>query len=92
MNGTYSPFDMAFLMWICEEPNGLEDCGVTRLLDGGENGTGHAEIIGGVIRKWGVFGWGVIFMGECGLVILRGVRGRRLGGAVGERGGLGLGG
>ena len=64
MNGTYSPFDTAFLMWICEEPNGLEDC--TTMGEGGgapPNGTGHAEIIKGEYTEIGCFWMASSFIG-----------------------------
>ena len=62
MNGTYSPFDVAFLMWICEEPNGLVDCEV--MGEGGEvRRRGMRRLLGGGILRWGVFGWGVVLMG-----------------------------
>ncbi len=57
MNGTYSPFDQAFLMWICEEPNGLEDC-TTMGEGGGSTDTGHAEIIKGGYTEIGCFWMG----------------------------------
>ncbi len=57
MNGTYSPFDQAFLMWICEEPNGLEDC-TTMGEGGGSTDTGHAEIIKGTYTEIGCFWMG----------------------------------
>ena len=47
-------------------------------------GRGMRGLLSGGIRILGDFGWGVIFMGGCGPVILRGGRGRRL---VGWRGG-----
>ena len=36
------------------------------------------RLLRGRIRRLDVFGWGVMLMGGCGLVILRGGRGRRL--------------
>lgn len=56
MKGGYSPFDQAFLMWICEEPNGLVDCAAVG--GGGGKETGHAEIIRGGYTSIGCYWMG----------------------------------
>ena len=56
MKGDLTPFDQAFLMWICEEPNGLAECAGQGGAGGGE--TGHAEIIKGKYDQIGCYWMG----------------------------------
>ena len=59
MKGDLTPFDQAFLMWICEEPNGLEECGLIGEANGSKDGdTGHADIIKGSYNQIGCFWMG----------------------------------
>ena len=52
MNGDLTPFEVAFLGWICEEPNDSIPCG--QIPEAGHySSTGHADIIGGTYTKVG---------------------------------------
>lgn len=57
MKGSLTPFDQAFLMWICEEPNGLAECSeINESANGGD--TGHAQIIKGSYNQIGCYWMG----------------------------------
>ena len=57
MKGSLTPFDQAFLMWICEEPNGLAECSeIDESANGGD--TGHAQIIKGSYNQIGCYWMG----------------------------------